>query len=82
MKKIKPICKNCKLFLPQENLCGIVVLHEGKHIRLPVEPEDRCFYEEEWFNPITQETENFNDDVKELRMWEDDGKVRFEEPAE
>lgn len=81
-KKIKAICKNCQLFIPEKKQCGIVVVHEGKHLRLPVEPNDDCFFKEEWFNPITKETENFNDEVKELRMFEDNGRVRFEEPED
>ena len=82
MKKIKAICKNCKLFMPEKNQCGIVVVHEGEHLRLPVEPNDECFYKEEWFNPITNESENFNDEVQEIRMFEENGKVRFEEPQQ
>ena len=82
MKEVKAICKNCQLFMPETNQCGIVVVHEGKHLRLPVEPNDECFYKEEWFNPITNASENFNDEVKEIRMFEDNGKVRFEEPQE
>lgn len=80
MKKIEPICKNCKIFIPEKSQCGVTIIHEGQYIKMPVDPNDRCFFENKWFNPITKETEEFNEEIKELRVWEKDGKVHFEEP--
>ncbi len=77
------------LFNPSKSECRVIILHEGEKINIPVDPKDPCFFEEEYFNPITKETETFND-IKEIKMWvEDDfgnkadhGKVKIEYPRE
>ena len=56
--KKKPICKNCGLYDPKSGLCGVVILHEGERTKLPVEPDDECFYKDI--------------DIQQLRMWCED----------
>lgn len=68
-KQIERICKNCKLFNPQKLECSVVVLNEGKRYRLPVDPGDSCFFEEEYFDPTTKAMEAFGEDVKEVKFW-------------
>jgi len=81
-KNKKAICRNCRLFMPEKSLCGIVVIHEGRHTHLPVDAEDKCFFEEMYYDPIEKSETAFNEEVKELRMWENNGKVRFEQPED
>ena len=73
------ICENCQLFQKQRQICGVSIIHEGKYINLPVSPKDPCFFEQDYFNPITKEKENFNE-IKQIRMFEDGGSVKFEYP--
>lgn len=70
-KKIKPICGNCRLFDEGLGICRVVILHEGEKLNLPVEAKDPCFFEQEYFDPITGRTETFNE-VKEIRVWVED----------
>lgn len=44
-KKIRKICKNCKLYNPVEGVCGVTVMHEGEYLELKVRPSDRCWWE-------------------------------------
>ena len=90
MKKIKRICNNCKLYNPQANHCSVIIMHEGKKINIPVDPGDSCFFEQEYFDPITKTAENFNE-IKEIRAWvedpsgqktDGDGVVKIEVPDE
>ena len=73
-KKIERICKNCKLFDSENNFCGIVVLWEGERQHLPVDAEDACFFEEEYFDPVTKSTESFAEDIQEVKFWTEDEK--------
>ncbi len=45
MKKIRKICKNCKLYNPIDSVCSVTVLHEGEYLELKVRPNDRCWWE-------------------------------------
>lgn len=69
--KIKRICKNCKLYNPEKSICSVIILYDGQKINLPVDPEDPCFFEEKYFNPITGNTEDYND-IQEVRLWVED----------
>lgn len=88
-KKIEPICKNCRLFDAGKRQCSVVVLHEGKKIHIPVDAEDPCFFEQEYFDPITNSVDNFNE-IREIKMWVEDedgnksknGTVKIELPDE
>ncbi len=68
-QSIKKICGNCKLFDAGKSQCSIVVLHEGERVRIPVEANDACFFEEEYFDPTTKALENFVEDLKEVKFW-------------
>ena len=73
MKK-KLTCQYCKLFNPQDNLCGVVILHEGEKINLSVNPKDECVFEQE-FKAVNEETSNierFKIDLQEIKMWVED----------
>lgn len=73
-KAIEKICGNCKLFNPQKLVCQVVVLHEGERVHIPVDPEDSCFFEQSLFDPISQERQDFVDDLKEVKFWVEDDK--------
>ncbi len=86
---VERICKNCKLYNPQENHCRVVILHEGERLHIPVEPQDSCFFEENYFDATTKAMENFADDLKEVKFWVEnergektvgDGTVKMEYP--
>lgn len=88
-KQIERKCKNCKLFDPQKEHCKIVVLFEGKRTNVPMEPEDDCLYETEYFDPVLKVINTFSDDVKEVKFWvenesgektDGDGTVKIEYP--
>lgn len=88
-KSIERKCKNCKLYNSSEEHCQIVVLFEGKRTHVPMDPDDDCIYEEEYFDPTTKAMENFTEDVKEVKFWVEnengekingDGTVKMEYP--
>jgi hypothetical protein len=68
--KIQKICGNCRLYDPQRGECRVVILWEGERRNLPVEPQDQCFYEQEFgaggskFIPA--------DEIKQVRFWVED----------
>lgn len=71
-KSIEPICRNCLLYDAKQGVCRVVVLYAGERIHVPVEPDDRCFFEEEYFNPVTNQVEKYSDDIKHVRFWVED----------
>ena len=44
-KTIRKICKNCKLYNPEEGVCGVTVVREGEYFELKVRPNDHCWWE-------------------------------------
>jgi hypothetical protein len=70
-KPVEHICKNCKLFDPVNKRCNVVILHEGERIKLPVDAEDKCFFEQQFQDPKTGEWTDFNE-IKEVRFWTED----------
>lgn len=44
-KSVKKICKNCRLYNPQEGVCAVTVMHGGEYLELKVKPNDRCWWE-------------------------------------
>lgn len=70
-KSIEHICNNCKLFDPVNKRCNVVILHEGERIKLPVDAEDKCFFEQQFQDPKTGEWSDFNE-IKEVRFWTED----------
>lgn len=77
----EPFCKNCLLFDKKNSLCRVIILHEGERYNLPVDAEDSCFFENEFIavDSLGKE-EKFKVDVQQLRMWEEDKKVKIEYP--
>lgn len=68
-KYIQRICNNCKLFNPHSSECSVVILHEGERHRIPVDPQDECFFEGMYFDPTTKAMEDFAGDIKEVKFW-------------
>lgn len=66
---IKKICGNCKLFDEIKNECCVVILHEGQRLKIPVDREDNCFFENKYFDPTTKALENFTEEVKQVKFW-------------
>ena len=75
-KKIEPKCKNCRLFNEKEKRCSVVILHEGERFNLPVDKEDKCFFENEFvaINPEGQK-ETFKAEVQQIKCWVEDPKT-------
>ena len=68
-KNIEQVCGNCKLYDPSKGVCRIVVLNEGQKDNIPVEPQDRCFFDDIYFDPVSHEKANLLDQVKQVRFW-------------
>lgn len=88
-KQIKKICNNCRLYNPEQHNCSVVILHEGQRHRIPVSPEDACFFEGEYFDPTTKAIDSFAAEIKEVKFWvenkdgekiDGDGVVKIEYP--
>lgn len=91
-KKIKPVCGNCQLYDPSKSQCSIVILMEGKRQHIPVDPEDKCFFENEFTAIHDGKAETFipADEIKQVKWWVEDpktgkktdgnGKVKMEYP--
>lgn len=60
--KVEKICKNCRLFSPKEEMCGVAILLEGKKYHLPVSPQDNCHIEE------------LGIEINQIRWWVEDEK--------
>lgn len=65
---IERICKNCLLFDPQKSECTVVILHEGKRIKIPVCAEDPCFFEQEYIDAQTGKVDDFNE-IQQVKFW-------------
>src|SRR4051812_30157236 len=73
-KPIKRICKNCRLYDPGMGHCSVVVLHEGRRLHMPVLPNDLCLFEDQYFDPNTEEIDDFTEDIKEVKFWVENDK--------
>jgi hypothetical protein len=71
-KKIEPICGNCRLFNEKTKRCSVVVLLEGQKINIPVDAEDKCFFETEF---VAKGDDVFKVEVNEIKMWTEDPKT-------
>lgn len=74
-KKPEPFCRDCRLFDPQARRCAVVILYNGEKMRLPVDADDPCFFENE-FVAINEEgkEEVFKPEVSQVKMWVEDEK--------
>jgi len=78
----EPYCKNCRLFDPINHECQVLVLHEGEKYKLPVYPNDKCFFENTFiakkpvFNKkgecVGEKEELFKPEVNEVKFWVED----------
>lgn len=68
-KQIERICNNCKLYDAKNRECSVVVLYEGERHKIPMDPEDKCFYETGYFDPVSKTTEDFSADIQEVKFW-------------
>lgn len=71
-KTIERICKNCKLFDAKSRVCAVIILHEGKRRNLPTDAEDKCFFEQGYFDPTTRAIEDFAGEIQEVKFWVED----------
>jgi hypothetical protein len=82
-KEVKEICGNCRIYRHEKGDCGVVVINEGQKIHIPVSPEDKCFFNNQFIaNPAPFKLEEFGVDIKEIKFWEEDGGVKIEFPEE
>jgi len=68
-KQIERICNNCQLYDAKSGECSVVVLHGGRRFKVPMEPQDKCLYETEYFNPTTKSMEDMAGDIQEVKFW-------------
>lgn len=71
------------LYRPEQGRCGVVILHEGERVNLPVDPEDDCFFENTFVaisvegkgtSDMTKTKKAFKpaDEIKQVRFWVED----------
>jgi hypothetical protein len=61
-KKIEEICGNCLLFDCIKDQCKIAVLVNGQEVHMPVQPKDKCHFDELGIK------------VEQVRWWVEDEK--------
>jgi hypothetical protein len=59
-KNIDKICNNCLLYNRDKGECKVAVLVEGKELHLPVQPQDKCLFDEVGI------------EIKQVRWWVED----------
>ena len=91
-KKKEQVCGTCRLYNHKKGTCRIAVLYAGEQIYVPVDPVDKCFYENQYL-PVKKsgETDPVLDHIKQVRFWVEDpgtgkpakeGVVKVELPKE
>lgn len=38
-------CGKCLLYVKEEGMCGVTVLHQGEYLQIGVKPEDKCHWQ-------------------------------------
>ena len=74
-KPVEEICGNCRLFNGDKRICKVVVLYAGERINIPVDPQDKCFYQNKFtaIHPVDKDIkEDFNVDIQEVKFWMED----------
>ena len=74
----EPFCKNCILYDFKKRHCTVIVLHEGQRLNPPTEPNDACIFENEYKSIHNGEIDVWKPELKELKMFEDNGKVKIQ----
>ena len=59
-KNIDKICNNCLLYNRDKGECKVAILVEGKELHLPVQPQDKCLFDEVGI------------EIKQVRWWVED----------
>lgn len=62
-KRIEPICKNCRLYDAENEMCNVTILIGENKYNLPVFPDDHCHMDE------------LGIEVKQIRWWTEDPKT-------
>ena len=65
MTKKKEVCGTCALFNREKKNCRVAILHEGEEYHIPVDEDDKCFFQDKHL----PETE-----IKQVRFWVEDPK--------
>ncbi len=78
-KKIEQICKNCKLYNPEEGICRVNVIMEGEYYELPVKPNDKCHWQGLEKELSEKFGERFELPIQQVRIWSDGQKGYVEE---
>ena len=79
-KKTKPICKNCRLFDSQNEICTVTVLIGEQKYNMPVSPSDSCHMEE--LGIEVKQIRWWTEDPKTGKKTDGDGVVKMEYPAD
>ncbi len=64
-KEEKRICGNCLLYNSKKQNCRVAVFHEGIEYHIPVEPLDKCFFENTEFSDGDASINH----VEQIRWW-------------
>lgn len=83
-RTIRKICKNCKLYNPDEGVCGVTVLHEGEYFELKVRPNDRCWWERMEQELAMLDGEDTDISIQQIRVQYDldSEKIKVEAPMD
>lgn len=88
VKEIDRICRNCKLYDPKTSECQVIIIVGSQKVKLPVDPNDPCFFEQSCFDPKTGTLDTLNE-IQEVKLWVEDetgektnkdGSVKIEYP--
>lgn len=68
-KQIERVCGNCRLYDAKNQVCSVIILYEGLKQKVPMDPEDKCLYETEYFDPVSKKKQDFVDEIQEVKIW-------------
>jgi hypothetical protein len=75
-RKLKPICRNCVLFAPEQHICKVVILNEGERMNIPVDADDPCFFKNKFIALKNDgQKEQFQPEIDQVRWWVEDPKT-------
>jgi hypothetical protein len=90
-KELKHICKNCQLYNPVKNHCGVVILYEGQRMNPPTDPDTYCVFEDEYQSKDPAgNIDVWKPEIQEVKWWvenpetgqkSDKGVVKIEYPV-
>jgi hypothetical protein len=70
-KKKEQVCGTCRLYNNEKGTCRVAVLYAGEQIHIPVDPVDKCFYENQYLpaDKPGKTGEKVLDHIKQVRFW-------------